>query len=250
MLLDPLVELRQGGGLGVRRGGRHGARRPEGALIPAGLFQRVELLDWRQPRQALGVSHGDLVALERLAHVLSEAVQLETAVDVVGRLAHQRRQDRHRVRLVDLLEVAVAVRLVQRVRVLPLEVLDGRDPHGLGIGGLPDDYRNMVEPGEHRGLEPTLAGDQLADDAVNLVQGSHQQRLEDSVLHDARRELVQVAPLPSPVERRRAQVADGCQQLVRLGSHGVSPECGRIVAPSARPDAVTPESLCCSAASC
>jgi hypothetical protein len=57
-------------------------------------------------------------------------------------------------------EAAVALGLLERVEVGPLEVLDQGQLEGLGGGDIPDDGRHLVETRELGGPPPSLTGDE------------------------------------------------------------------------------------------
>ena len=87
-------------------------------------------------------------------------------------------------------ELAVGEGGLDRVEVLALEVLDERELELLAVGELADDRRDPVQAGRDRGPEATLAGDELV-----AVEGlGHEDRLDDAVLGDARRERARAPP--------------------------------------------------------
>ena len=97
------------------------------------------------------------------------------------------------------IELAVRERLLDRVEVGALHVLDERDLELVAIGELADERGDVVEAGEARRAHATLAGDELV-----AVEGLRDEdRLEHAVLADARRELLER-------RRRRSGAAGWC----------------------------------------
>ena len=91
-------------------------------------------------------------------------------------------------------ELAIRVGGLDRVEVLALEVLDERELELIAIGQLAHERRDPVEAGGLRRAQPPLTGDELV--AVDRL--GHEDRLEDAVLRDARRErreTVRIEPL-------------------------------------------------------
>ena len=125
------------------------------------LHQRAHLV--RQVQQPQGVGHG----AAGLAHPLG-GLLLGQAV-----LLHQR---------------AVALRLLHGVQVLPLEVLDHGQLHGLAVVGLDDHHRHLTQTRHPGGTPAALAGDDLI---VSGLQLPHRQRLDDAVLPDGIRQIGQ-----------------------------------------------------------
>ena len=87
-----------------------------------------------------------------------------------------------------LLELAEGVRLLDRVEVLTLDVLDQCQLELLAIGELADHGRDSLEAGQAGSLDPALAG----HDPVTVKRLGHQDRLEDAVIGDARRKRLEV----------------------------------------------------------
>ena len=75
-------------------------------------------------------------------------------------------------------ELAVGVRLLDRVEVRALEVLDERELELLRLGQLADDGRNTLEARESRRPKPPLAG----DEAIAIERLGDNDRLDDAVL--------------------------------------------------------------------
>ena len=83
-------------------------------------------------------------------------------------------------------EPVVCTRLVDRIQVLALDVLDERDQERLAIGDRADDCRDRGEPRLLGREETPLAGDEL----VSVRGGAKENRLEDSSLADRIGELL------------------------------------------------------------
>jgi hypothetical protein len=96
------------------------------------------------------------------------------------------------------------VRLFERAQVLALEVLDERDLHRLGVGGLADDARDLAQPRFDRGAIPSLARDDLEARAAR----THEDRLEHSLLAHRRDQLREVAHVLARLIRVRIDVFD------------------------------------------
>ena len=106
--------------------------------------------------------------------------------------------------------------LLDRVEVRALEVLDEGQLELLPIGELADDRRDALEAGEPGRPEPALAGDELV-----AVEGlGDEDRLEDAVLADARREGLELG------RRRIAVVAGG--GWARIRASGISVDAVRL----------------------
>ena len=98
-------------------------------------------------------------------------------------------------------ELAIGERLVDRIEVRALDVLDERDLELIAVGELADERGDPLEAGEARRADAALAGDQLV-----AVEGLRDEdRLEDAVLADARGELLE------------ARVVHVATRLVRVG---------------------------------
>ena len=91
-------------------------------------------------------------------------------------------------------ELAIGIGRLDRVEVFALEVLDQGELELIAIGELAHESRDAVEPGGLGRPKPPLTGDELV--AVDRL--GHEDRLEDAVLGDARRErreTVRIEPL-------------------------------------------------------
>ena len=108
----------------------------------------------------------------------------------------------------------IALRLLERIQVLALEVLYQRDLGDLVVLDVLDDRRHFRQPGLDGGLIATLAG----DDLEAALTAPDQDGLEDPFLGDGRHELGQVAhDLPGLV-RVRVDLVDGQESADRRRS--------------------------------
>ena len=82
----------------------------------------------------------------------------------------------------------VALGLFDGVQILPLEVLDHGQLHGLAVVGLDDHGGHLCQPGHPRRPPPPLAGDDLIIPALQLP---HRQRLDDAVYPDGVRQIAE-----------------------------------------------------------
>ena len=98
-------------------------------------------------------------------------------------------------------ELAVGIGRLDRVEILALEVLDERELELIAIGELAHERRDALEAGGLGRPQAPLAGDELV--AVDRL--GHEDRLEDAVLGDARR------------ERREAVRIEALARLMRVG---------------------------------
>ena len=83
-------------------------------------------------------------------------------------------------------QLAIALRLLDRIQILTLDILDQRDLGRSRIIDLADDRRNGMQPGALRSSPSALAGDDL--EAVTVR--TKQDRLKDAPLCDRIGELV------------------------------------------------------------
>ena len=90
---------------------------------------------------------------------------------------------------VDLRQRPEAFRLLDGVQVLPLEVLDHGQLHGLLVVGLDDDRRDLVQSGHPGGPPAAFPGDDLIVPASQLT---HRQGLDHAVLPDGLGQLLQL----------------------------------------------------------
>ena len=128
----------------------------------------------------------------------------------------------------------VGGRLVDRIEVLPLDVLDQRDLQQLVVADLAHDHGRPQEAGNLRGAPPALAG----DDLEAVAAAPHEDRLDDAVHADRLRELLErpllnlQARLPRvghdaveiDLERyaaRRGRDADGAATGASAGASGI-----------------------------
>jgi hypothetical protein len=149
-----------------------------GELHLAGLGQR---------QQRAGVAHVDLAGHEQVLHRLGEVQQAQQvagggtrAADGVGRLLVGHAE------FVD--EALDAHRLLERVEVLALDVLDERHGERGLVGNLAHQHRHFVQAGELRSAPAPFAGDDLVAAAVDRA---HQDRLHDALRLDRGGQLVQ-----------------------------------------------------------
>ena len=85
-------------------------------------------------------------------------------------------------------ELPIALGLLDGVQILPLQVFDHGQLHGLAVVGFNDDGRHLVKP-RHAGSPPAaLAGDDLV---VARLQLAHRQGLDDAVLPNGVRQIRQ-----------------------------------------------------------
>ena len=179
-----------------RRGGAAGRRRPGLAQAPdelLGLADRQVLADDGVEDAVLELGRQ---TAERPAVALGQPAVRDRGLDARGEVEQAQRVRDRRSGAADagrdvllaepelLDELAVGVGRLERVEVLALEVLDEREFELLAIGELAHDRRDAVETGGLRGPQPALAGDEL----VAVERLGDEDRLEDAVLGDARRE--------------------------------------------------------------
>ena len=90
-----------------------------------------------------------------------------------------------------LVELPEGVGLLDRVEVFALDVLDERQLELLAIGELADDGRDPLETGQPGRLDTTLAG----HDPIAVERLRDEDRLENAVIGDARRQCLEVGVL-------------------------------------------------------
>ena len=186
-------------GVGVlRRRARHGARRGvrrRGAGERLGLAHREVAVD-HLPRQRLrvrrgdegpGVTGGQAAVAQHGEHRLGQGQQPQQVGDVAAALAERLGQP-----LLGVAEAVhqlpVALRLLERVEVGALHVLDDRQLEHLGVGERAHHRRQRMHAGELRRPPAALAGDDLVvagDDRVR----AQDQRLDHALLADRGREV-------------------------------------------------------------
>ena len=118
-------------------------------------------------------------------------------------------------------QLAVGQRLVDRVEVRALQVLDERDLELVAVGELADERRDPLEAGEAGRTHAPLAGDEL----VAVERLGHEDRLEHAVLADARRELLEHGVV-EPVARLVRVRADARERHLDDRRRGWSARCG------------------------
>jgi hypothetical protein len=178
---------------------------------PRGRRSGFRLRFAQAPNELLGLAHGELLADDRVEDAVLElggesakgtAVALGQSTIGDGRLdARSQVEESKRVghgrastadpigdivlaeaELVDQLPVCLG--RLEGIEIFALQVLDKGELELVAVGELPDDGRDAFEAGRMGGPEPALAGDELV--AVNGFRD--QDRLQDTVLGDARRE--------------------------------------------------------------
>src|SRR5690349_16436229 len=78
-------------------------------------------------------------------------------------------------------QAAVALAFLDRVEILPLDVLDQRDLGRAAIVHLADDHRNLVQPCRLRRAPAPLTGKNLVAIGLRRI-AAHEDRLQDSLL--------------------------------------------------------------------
>ena len=138
----------------------------------------------------------------QILHRLRQRKQPEQVRDVAAALPQGLRE-----RLLGMAEalhqLLVAARLLHRVQVGALDVLDDGDLQDLGVVEVAHDRGNLVQLRALRGPPPTLAGDDLV--AVRVTRAlPEDQGLDDPFLADRCGELVQGGVSESPPRLPRA----------------------------------------------
>jgi hypothetical protein len=133
-------------------------------------------------------------AISICLHRLGQVEQAQQVAGGAARAAHGLRG--LLVREPELVHQALqALRLFQRVEVLALDVLDQRHHGGGLVGHLAHQHRHLVQPGQARGAEAALAGDDFVAraGAGGRAHGPHQDRLHHALALDALGQLVERA---------------------------------------------------------
>jgi hypothetical protein len=91
-------------------------------------------------------------------------------------------------------QLAIRKRLIDRIEIRSLDVLDERDLELVPVSQLPDERRDPLEAREARGPHAALSGDELI--AVEGLGDEH--RLQDAVLADARGQLLKAGVVHVP----------------------------------------------------
>jgi hypothetical protein len=133
--------------------------------------------------------------ISRKQHLLHRRGQVEQAQQIARRAARAaHRLRRLFVRELELGDQALqALRLLQRVQVLALQVLDQRHHRGGLVGHLAHQHRHFFEPGQARGAHAAFAGDDLVAPLGRRADGPHQHRLHHALRLDALGQLVERA---------------------------------------------------------
>src|SRR6185312_13346108 len=97
-------------------------------------------------------------------------------------------------------QAAEAMCGLDRVEILPLEVLDERQLEALTVVEMTDDGRDPVETGRDGGANPSLPGDQL----IPIERLGDEDRLKHAVFSDARR------------QARHLGIAEPASRLIRV----------------------------------
>lgn len=112
-------------------------------------------------------------------------------------------------------ETAVAFSLLDRVKILTLEIFDERSGHGLGIGEIPEEGRHAVQTGRLGGAPSAFARDDLIAIRIGRV-GPNEKRLEEAADADGFGKLS---------ERRRIH---RCARLEWAGDEAFDRQCPNI----------------------
>ena len=173
----------------------------------------------------------DLAVEERLPGRGDQFEQLEALVDVDDALADPV-GDRRRVELELVDQRLVAVRLLDGMEVLALEVADHEDLERLLVGERSDDDRQLRDPGELGRAGPAGAVEDLV---AGLVLRSHQEGRQDSLfLHgvgevleglrvEVEARIVGRLDQELGVDERKTAVSDACHTIL-LGVKDTSAE--------------------------
>ena len=172
-------------------------------------------------QQSARVTHLEVAREEHLLHRLA---QLEQAQQIGRRAARTAdRACRGLVRHAEFLgQTMQAARLLERIQVLALDVLDQRHRRRRFVRDLADEHRDDVEAGEAGGADAPLAGDDLVAlrPAAGVGERSNEDRLHHSLRLDAFGELVQRF-LVDPRARLKASRLESVErQRVRLAFGG------------------------------
>ena len=144
-----------------------------GFLIASG--ECFLLLFGLQLRQQKSVTHADLVLGEGFGHGGGKLCESGAGRHVCRRLAALGRNLLHGV--VEVQERDIAVRLVQRVNIAPLQVLNDAGFEGLRIGEFHDAHRNGIESGQLRRAVAPRPG----HDLITVAFGPNEQRREHAL---------------------------------------------------------------------
>src|SRR5690606_7569984 len=217
----------------LRRAPREPADRPlrvaDAPALLADLVRKLELDGRRRhAEERPGMAHVELAPLEHPADGLRQLEEPQQVDDGHARAADGLRD--LRVGHVELLDQALQrARLLERVQVLALDVLDqGHRDRGL-VRDVADDGRHDLEARHLRGPPAPLAGDDLvADLAAAVAQRPHDDRLHDALRADRLGELGQ--GLLAHVDARLVLAA--LQQVDRQLPERVLGAAGRLAGPA------------------
>ena len=171
VVLDPLLEMADGeqdalwlAAVGV------------GLLIASG--ECFLLLFWLELRQEQRVAHADLVLGKGFGHCRGKLCEAGAGSNVCGRFAALGRDLLHCV--IKVQERNVAVRLVQRVNIAPLQVFNDAGFECLRVGEFHDAHGNGIESGQLRRTVAPRPG----YDLVAVTLGPNQQGREHALGSD------------------------------------------------------------------
>ena len=170
----------------------------------------MELLDCRQADQRAGVAFTQPAVRDG---GLDSRLQLEQAECVRDRRSGSANLSGDLVlgQAEFLAELAKGVRLLDRVEIFPLDVLDQGQLELFPIGQLPNDGRDPHQAGHSCGLDAALTG----HDPIAIERLGHEDRLEDAVVADARRQRLEVGVLDVPPGLVRIDLNVGEGDVVR-----------------------------------
>ena len=144
----------------------------------------------------------EIAILHRVLRAAGQRQQLQALVDRFTTLADLRSD------LIDAVmavaKILVALRFLDRVDALPLQVLDQLRFGHLCVPGLHDVRGNVLQPGSLRSPQPAVACDHLE----TFADAAHDDRLDDARSLHAGGQRLHVAEVASGVGGRRVDLAD------------------------------------------
>jgi hypothetical protein len=136
---------------------------------------RIGLID-----QCARVSGRQLAGVDVGLHRVGQSKQSQRVGDVAAALADD--PGDFVLRMIELgRQHLIAGRLLERIEISALHVLDDRKLQRFGVAGVEHDHRHLVQAGALRGAPASLAGDDLV--AVGAAH-AHNDRLDDAALTD------------------------------------------------------------------
>ena len=124
---------------------------------------------------------GELAARNHVAHVFRQLHQPQRVRHMRTRLADHLRQVV--LRILELLDqLGITHRLLERIEVDTLHVLDDGELERFLVGNVAHQHRHLVEARALAGSPAAFAGDDL--ELVRVARRPHQQRLHDAFLAD------------------------------------------------------------------